>query len=111
MPRENAGDIRARHRPPKVGIREPRRQAVLVRLEGGIRAVGGDGDARELRCLEDGLEPLRRGVAAEHERAGRSLRRLRAGELLNVDAVTDAVDLARGEWERALVDGQDVRAD
>ena len=78
------------------------------------RAVRLEPDAaRERGAAQHRLEPLRRRVAPEDERAQRpaAVRRVAAGELGDVDPVPDAAHLLRRERERPLVDGDDRRGD
>ena len=119
--REERRNLGARHRAAELGVepelaREPLELALVrVVLAVAGRAVRLDADAAgERRAAQDRLEPLRRRVAAEHERAQRppsaGARRLHGNSATSMPWPI-AAHLARRERERAPVDGDDRRAD
>ena len=121
-PREERGDLRAQN-----GVTEPDPPLQIELLDepldgltmGALLGVPGRAVDDEPRVeplverqpqpAEDRLEPLRRRVAAERNQAEVPVRcRAATCELGHVDPVTGRDDLARGERERAAVDGHDV---
>ena len=100
--REERRHLGARHRPAELGVEpELRREPLELALVRVVLAVAGRAvhldahAAGERGAAQDRLEPLRRRVAAEHERAQRAVVRRRVGarELGDVDPVADRAHL------------------